>query len=141
MSQDILAEIKKIEAEAAARIQALKEKAASGIAKALAEAKDRLKEAQKEVDRLAAEYAAATGKTIKGEKVEGRKTRVRLSADDKAKLAEQVKETLKSANGAKLKDLREAHPGFSDTNLREAIKSIKGIKTTGNRASMVYFVK
>ena len=132
--------IKQIQDDAEAKILALKQEAASGIAKKLSEAKDRLKAAELEVKQLQDEYALATGKTVKGEKVGG--TRRRLKPEEKAALAEAVKATLKSfKDGAKLSDLVSAS-GESPSAVRESLKSLgKNVSKTGNKASTRYFAK
>jgi hypothetical protein len=133
MSQTALDKIKAIEEEAQKKIAALKQEAVTELVKKIAEAKSVL-------SALEEEYSSLTGKTLKGDKVPG--TRRRLSPEEKAALAERVKEVVAShKDGVKLGKVVE-ELGESPNAVREAIKSLgKTVTTTGNKASTLYFAK
>lgn len=133
MLQTALDKIKAIEEEAQKKIAALKQEAVTELVKKIAEAKAVLSS-------LEAEYSSLTGKDLKGEKATG--TRRRLSAEEKAALAERVKEAIKNhKDGVKLGKVVE-ELGESPNAVREAIKSLgKVVTTTGNKASTLYFAK
>jgi len=141
MSKSVHEQSTKIKEEAEASILALKQEAASGIAKALYVAKEKVKEAQAEVDRLAREYATATGKTITGEKAPT--VRRRLSAEEKSQLKGKLLNTIKAkAEGVKLSDLRKAS-GESTTQIRKVINELlseNAIQRTGEKSTTVYTV-
>ncbi len=142
MSQSIHDQITRIQQEAENRIQALKQQAASSIAKALYEAKENLKKAQAEVERLAQEYADATGKTIRGEKVVAT-TRRRLSAEDKAALKKSVLDLIRAnGEGAKL-GLLVSETGESASNVRKALIELleqRVIRREGDKAKAKYLL-
>jgi len=131
MSQSALDKIKAIEEEAAKKIAALKQEAVSEIAKKLSEAKAVVAAIQKE-------YQELTGKTVTGAKV----SRVRLSPEQSKALVVTVEGIVKAAgkDGISMGDIAEK-AGASDSAVRKAVKSAKGIKTTGNKASTRYFAK
>lgn len=139
MSKSVHEQITKIKEEAEARILALKQEAASGIAKALYVAKEKVKEAQAEVERLAKEYAIATGKTITGEKAPT--MRRRLSSEERGHLKAKLLNTIKAkADGVKLSDLRKAS-GESTTQIRKVINELlseNAIQRTGEKSTTVY---
>lgn len=135
-------EIAQIEKETAERIQKLKEKAASSIAQKLTEAKDKLKEAQKEVDDLAKEYALATGKTIKGEKVKGPRTSITKEQKEQLQ-ADILKAVEKSPNGISMGDIKEKFNMFTSSAVQTAKVALtdkKAIKMVGDKRSAVYVV-
>lgn len=132
MAQTALEKIAAIEAEAKTKIDALKAEATTELAKRIAGVKS-------ELATLEAEYASLTGKTMKGEKAGG--TRRRLSAEEKAALVATVSAIIKGAKeGIKMGDIVK-QAGESDSAVRDAVKQVKGIKTTGNKASTLYFAK
>lgn len=132
MSQSALEKIKAIEEEAQKKIAALKSEAVSEIVRKIADAKETLAA-------LEIEYASLTGKDLKGEPAGGK--RRRLSADEKAALAENVKSTLGGAkSGLKLGDIVE-NLGHSPSAIRDAIASLgKAVTKTGNKASTRYLL-
>jgi hypothetical protein len=125
------------------KIQAIQQKADEEIAKLKAEAisdlAKKLAEAKAVVADLTEQYEELTGKTLKGEKAEG--TRKRLSKEEKAALVVTVGEIIKGAkDGISMGDIVEK-AGESVSAVRAAVKEVKGIKTTGNKASTLYFAK
>jgi len=132
MAQTALEKIKAIEAEAEAKIKELKAEAVSELVKKIAAVKS-------ELEALEAEYSTLTGKTLKGEKTEGK--RKRLSADEKAALVATVAEIIKAAkDGVSFGEIAK-QAGESDSAVRDAIKQVKGIKSTGTRATTKYSLK
>lgn len=132
MATSALEKIRAIEEEAANKIAALKSEAVSEVVKRISEAKAVLQE-------LEAEYAALTGKNFKGEPAAGK--RKRLSADEKTALIETVKAVLKgNKNGSKMSEIISG-AGESASAVREALSKVKGVTTTGNKASTLYFLK
>ena len=130
MSLSALEKIKAIEEEAAKKIEALKQEAKTEIVKKLSEAKEALAALEKEYEEL-------TGKTVTGAKA----ARVRLSPDQIKALEAKVEGIIKSAtNGISMGDVVEK-AGASASAVRKAVKSVKGIKTTGSKATTMYFAK
>jgi hypothetical protein len=130
MSLAALDKIKAIEEEAAKKIEALKQEAKTEIVKKLAEAKD-------VVAALEKEYEELTGKTVTGAK----STRIRLSPEQSAALVVKVESIIKSAsNGISMGDVVEK-AGASASAVRKAVKSLKGIKMTGTKATTLYHAK
>jgi|GEM_PF-1060875 len=132
MANSILEKIHAIEEEAQKKIAALRSEAVSEIAKSISQKKAELAE-------LEAEYLKLTGKDIKGQKTEaGRK---RLSTDQKAKLVCTVTEIISAAKeGIGMGDIVK-QAGESVSAVRSAVKQVKGIKSTGAKASTLYFLK
>ena len=127
-----LQKIAAIEAEAKAKIDALKTEAQSELVKKMAAVKS-------ELAALQAEYEALTGKPAKEGKAGG--SRKRLSAEEKAALVLTVAEIIKAAkDGISMGDIVKG-AGQSASAVREAVKQVKGMKTTGNKASTLYFAK
>jgi hypothetical protein len=132
MSDSILDKIQEIEEEAKRKIDALRSGAISEIAKKISEKKS-------ELAALEIEYTRLTGKTLTGEKAPV--TRKRLTAQEKAALVETVSSILaKSPNGIAMRDIV-AQAGESVSAVRDALKQVKGIRTTGAKASTLYFAK
>ncbi len=132
MAISIIEKIREIEEEAKKKIDALRSEAISEIAKKISEKKSELAE-------LAAEYLKLTGKNIHGQKPDG--LRKRLSSAEKAALVGTVEEIIKSAkDGIGMGDIVK-QAGESVSAVRSAVKLVKGIKSTGAKASTLYFVK
>jgi len=133
--------IKQIQDDAEAKIHALKQEAASGIAKKLSEAKDRLKAGELEVKQLQDEYALATGKTVKGEAVVSK--RARLSAEQKESLALSVFNMIKAAKGGvKFGAIAAGFPNNSPSAIRDALKSLgRKVTSAGAKSTTTYSVK
>lgn len=132
MSQTALEKIKEIQEKADKEIASLKAKAVSEIVQKIAAAKATLAA-------LEEEYKELTGKDLKGEKVEGK--RRRLSSEEKAALVESVKAILKgNKEGVKISAIV-SQTGEPISAVRTALASIKEVKTTGNKASTLYFLK
>jgi len=130
MSLSALDKIKAIEEEAAQKIEALKQEAKTEIVKKLADAKA-------VVAALEKEYEELTGKTVTGAKA----ARVRLSPDQIAALEAKVESIIKNAkDGISMGDVVEK-AGASPSAVRKAVKSLKGIKTTGSKATTLYHAK
>jgi len=126
-----LEKIQAIQDKANKEIEALKAEAVSDLAKKISAVKG-------ELSTLQAEYEELTGKPAK----EG-KTRKRLSAEEKAALVATVTDIIKTANAKEGISFGEIakHAGESDSAVRAAIKSAKGIKSVGNRSATKYFIK
>jgi predicted nucleic acid-binding Zn-ribbon protein len=132
MSQTALDQIKAIQEKADKEIAALKAKAVSEIVQKISAAKATLAA-------LEEEYKELTGKDLKGEKVEGK--RRRLSSEEKAALIETVKTILRGhKQGVKISAIV-SQTGEPVSAVRGALASIKEVKTTGSRASTLYFLK
>ena len=132
MAQTALEKIAAIQDKANKEIETLKAEAVSELVK-------RINGVKSELSALEAEYASLTGKTLKGEKAGG--TRRRLSKEEKEALVATVSAIIKGAKeGIKMGDIVKA-AGESDSAVRDAVKAVKGIKTTGNKASTLYFAK
>jgi len=129
MSLSALDKIKAIEEKAAKEIAALKAEAVSEVVKKLSEAKA-------VVAALEKEYEELTGKTVTGEKA----PRVRLSPEQIAALVVKVESIIKAADGISMGDVVEK-AGASASAVRKAVKSLKGIKTTGTKATTLYHAK
>ena len=130
MSLSALDKIKAIEEKAAKEIAALKAEAVSEVVKKLSEAKA-------VVAALENEYEELTGKTVTGVK----SPRVRLNPDQIAALAVKVEGIIKTAkDGISMGDVVEK-AGASASAVRKAVKSLKGIKTTGTKATTLYHAK
>jgi hypothetical protein len=129
MSLSALEKIQAIQDKANKEIEALKAEAVSDLARKIAAVKG-------ELSALQAEYETLTGKPAK----EG-KTRKRLSAEEKAALVATVTDFIKAAKeGISFGEVAK-HAGESDSAVRAAIKSAKGIKSVGSRAATKYFIK
>lgn len=135
MSLTALEKIKAIEDKAKEEIAKLRSEAVSDLARQLAEAKARVRE-------LETQYEAITGKTVRGDTVEvAPTTRRRMSGEEKAALVAQLREVLKgSRNGTKMGDLL-SQTGAPVNAVRQALTQIKDLKTTGSKASTLYFLK
>jgi len=132
MANSIIEKIREIEEEAKKKIDALRSEAISEIAKKISEKKS-------ELDELEAEYLKLTGRNIHGQKPEA--PRKRLSSAEKAALVGTVEEIIKSAkDGIGMGDIVK-QAGESVSAVRAAVKLVKGIKSTGAKASTLYFVK
>jgi hypothetical protein len=130
MSLSALDKIKEIEENAATQIASLKAQALSEIVKKLAEAKTAVAALEKEYEEL-------TGKTVTGAKA----PRVRLSAEESAALVVKVGEIVKSAkDGISMGEIVEK-AGASESAVRKAVKSAKGIVSTGSKATTKYFAR
>ena len=130
MSLSAIDKIKAIEEEAAQKIEALKQEAKTEIVKKLSDAKAAVAALEKEYEEL-------TGKTVTGAKA----ARVRLSPEQSAALVTTVEAIIKAAkDGISMGDVVE-QAGASPSAVRKAVKSIKGIKTTGNKATTLYHAK
>ena len=129
MSLSALDKIKAIEEKAAQEIAALKAEAVSEVVKKLSEAKA-------VVAALEKEYEELTGKTVTGEKA----PRVRLSPEQIAALVVKVESIIKAADGISMGDVVEK-AGASASAVRKAVKSLKGIRTTGTKATTLYHAK
>ena len=129
MSLSALDKIKAIEEKAAKEIAALKAEAVSEVVKKLSEAKA-------VVAALEKEYEELTGKTVTGEKA----PRVRLSPEQIAALVVKVESIIKAADGISMGDVVEK-AGASASAVRKAVKRLKGIKTTGTKATTLYHAK
>jgi len=132
MANSILEKIHAIEEEAQKKIAALRSEAVSEIAKSISQKKAELAE-------LEAEYLKLTGKDLKGQKPEG--GRKRLSSEEKSKLVNTVAEIVRAAQeGIGMGDIVK-QAGESVSAVRSAVKQVKGIKSTGAKASTLYFLK
>lgn len=132
MSTTALEKIAAIEAEAKSKIEALKQEAISEIVRKIATVKS-------ELASLEAEYSSLTGKTLKGEKVEG--TRRRLTREEKAALIAQVTSIVSAAkDGVSLGEIVR-QVGESPSAVRDALKRVKNLNKTGVKAAMRYSVK
>jgi len=132
MSDSILDKIQEIEEEAKRKIDALRSGAVSEIAKKISEKKS-------ELAALEIEYTRLTGKTLTGEKATV--TRKRLTAQEKVALVDTVSSILaKAPNGIAMRDIV-AQAGESVSAVRDALKQVKGVRTTGAKASTLYFAK
>lgn len=132
MATTALDKIQAIQDEANKKIEALKAEAVTELVKKISGVKS-------ELAALEAEYSSLTGKTLKGEKSGG--TRKRLSAEEKAALVVTVGAIIKGAKeGISMGKIVEA-AGESASAVRDAVKSLKGVKTTGAKASTLYFLK
>ena len=130
MSLSALDKIKAIEEKAAQDIAALKAEAVSDIVRKISETKALLADYQREYEEL-------TGKTVTGAKA----PRVRLSPEQSAALVTKVESIIKAAKeGIGMSDIVEK-AGASASAVRKAVKSIKGIKTTGSKATTLYHAK
>ena len=129
MSLSALDKIKAIEEEAAQKIEALKQEAKTEIVKKLSDAKAAVAALEKEYEEL-------TGKTVTGAKA----ARVRLSPEQINALEAKVEGIIKAANGISMGEIVEK-AGASESAVRKAVKNVKGIKSTGNKASTKYFTK
>jgi hypothetical protein len=122
--------IQEIQDRANKEIAALKAEAVSEIVKKISETKALLADYQKEYEEL-------TGKTVTGEKA----PRVRLSTEQSKALVATVEGIIKAAhNGISMGDVVEK-AGASASAVRKAVKSLKGIKTTGTKATTLYHAK
>jgi len=131
MSSTALSKIQAIQDKANKEIELLKSEAISEIAKKLAEAKSVVSDLQRQYDEL-------TGKTVHGEKAD---TRVRLSSSQKTALINRVSEIIKAAtDGIGMSDIVR-HAGESPAAVRDAVSKVAGLTKTGNKVSMLYFVK
>jgi len=127
-----LEKIQAIQDRANKEIEALKADAVSELVKKMATVKS-------ELAALQAEYETLTGKPAKEGKAGG--SRKRLSVDDKAALVLTVAEIIKAAkDGISMGDIVK-QAGESASAVREAVKQVKGMKTTGNKASTLYHSK
>ena len=127
-----LQKIAAIEAEAKAKIDALKTEAQSELVKKMAAVKS-------ELAALQAEYEALTGKPAKEGKAGG--SRKRLSAEEQAALVLTVTEIIKKAHeGVSMGEIVK-QAGESVSAVREAVKAVKGVKKSGAKASTLYFAK
>lgn len=134
MATTALEKIQAIQAKAEEEIAKLKAEAVSELAKKISEAKAVL-------SALEYEYEALTGKTLKGDKAGGEGKRVRLTNDEKEALKVTVAEILKAAtDGIKFGDIA-SQAGAPVSAIRNTLKEIKGIKTTGKKAGTLYFLK
>lgn len=135
MSLSALEKIKAIEQKAKEEISKLRAEAVSELARQLAEAKARVRE-------LEAQYEAVTGKNVRGEAVESAApSRRRMSQEEKAALLAQIREILKSnRTGTKMGDLL-SQTGAPVSAVRNALAQIKELKTTGTKASTLYFLR
>jgi len=132
MSNSIIEKIREIEEEAKKKIDTLRSELLSELVRRIAATKSELAE-------LEAEYVKLTGRDLKGQKSEG--TRKRLSSAEKAALVGTVEEIIKSAkDGIGMRDIVN-RAGESVSAVRAAVKLVKGIKSTGAKASTLYFVK
>ena len=130
MSLSALDKIKAIEEKAAQEIAALKAEAVSEVVKKLSDAKAAVVALEKEYEEL-------TGKTVTGAKA----ARVRLSPDQIAALVVKVESIIKAAkDGISMGDVVEKACASASA-VRKAVKSIKGIKTTGTKATTLYHAK
>ena len=125
------------------KLAALEEKHQEAIAaikgEAITELTKKIAGVKGELASLESEYKALTGKTLKGEKAGG--TRKRLSAEEKEALVVSVAGIVKGAKeGISMGKIIEA-AGESASAVRDAVKQVKGIKTTGAKASTLYFIK
>lgn len=132
MSQTALDQIKAIQEKAEQEIATLKAKAISELVQRIAATKETLAS-------LEEEYKALTGKDLKGASTSGQRTR--LTSDEKAALVESVTGILKNhKDGVKISAIVE-QTGKPVSAVRKALSSIKEVKTTGNKASTLYFIK
>jgi hypothetical protein len=122
--------IQEIQDRANKEIAAIKAEAVSEVVKNISETKTLLADYQKQ-------YESLTGKTVTGEKA----PRVRLSPDQIAALVVKVESIIKAAkDGISMGDIVQK-AGASASAVRKAVKSLKGIKTTGNKATTLYHAK
>jgi vacuolar-type H+-ATPase subunit H len=129
MANTALDRIKQIEEKAKAEIEALKSEAISDVA-------HRLNAAKKLVADLEREYEALTGKTVRGEKV----TRSRMTRKEKLAATEQIAQFIRSSKApVSMADISET-VGLAAAQVRGILKTIKGLKTTGNRAGTRYAI-
>ena len=129
MSQSVLDKIKEIKEKAAKDVAALTAEGVSELAKKISDTKALLADYQKQ-------YEDLTGKTVTGAKA----ARVRLSPEQIKALEARVDGIIKAADGISMGDLVEK-AGASASAVRKAVKSLKGIKTTGSKATTKYFAK
>ena len=137
-----IAELNKKEEEAIAALKAKNaEQVAALKAEALHELTKKIRENKLEGEALAAEYAALTGKTLKGEKAGG--VRVRLSPEAKAALVEKVVGIVKAGKGLSFGEIS-SQAGATESAARDAVKKAKEIKRIvqkGDKATARYFAK
>jgi len=130
MSLSLVEALKALDEEAEAKKAALRQQYKTEIVKKLADAKAVVADLEKQ-------YEAATGKTVTGAKV----ARVRLSPDEIKALEAKVDGIIKAAkDGISMGDIVQK-AGASASAVRKAVKSLKGIKTTGNKATTLYHTK
>lgn len=128
------------------RINEIQQKASQEIAdlrqQAAAEILARVAALRGELDSLAVQYAALTEKPLPGADtaLEEKKSRRRLSTDEKAALVETVRNILAAKpQGAKMSEIV-SEAGESVAAVRDALSRIK-TKTTGAKATTRYFLK
>jgi hypothetical protein len=130
-----LDQIRKIQEEANAKIEAIKGKAVTELALELNAARTRVKE-------LEAQYEQLTGKPVRerSPEIEVKGKRSRMSQEEKKAAIAKLETALRaSREGSKMKQLCEA-VDLEATQVRNLLKEVKH-KTTGNKASTVYFAK
>lgn len=131
-----LEKINEIQERANAEILQLRREAVSEVVKKISETKATLAE-------LEAQYIALTGKDLRGESAAApeAKRRTRMSPDDKATLVDSIKGLLKGKKtGVPMRDIL-SQTGVSVGQARAALAEIKEIRTTGNKASTLYFLR
>lgn len=134
MATTALEKIQAIQLEAEQKIAALKQEAITELVKKIAETKA-------ELAALEEEYTALTGRNLKGEKADNEGKRIRLSEEEKAALTVSVTEILKEAtSGIKFGEIV-SKTGAPISAVRNTLKGIKSIRTTGQKASTLYFLK
>ncbi|MEI6071186.1 MAG: hypothetical protein WCS31_05305 [Verrucomicrobiae bacterium] len=132
MAASAIEKIQAIQDRANREIEALKSEAVSDVVKRLSEAKSAVADLERQYEEL-------TGKTVRGEKAAvGRK---RLSKEQKEALVITVGEIIKSANGGISMGDIVKRAGEAVSAVREAVHQVKGIKTTGSKATTLYLVK
>jgi len=130
MSLSALDKIKELKEKTAKDIAALTAEGVSELTKKISETKTILADYQRQYEEL-------TGKPATGAKV----ARVRLSAEESAALVVKVEGIIKGAhNGISMGDIVETADA-SISAVRKAVKSAKGIKTAGSKATTMYFAK
>lgn len=142
MSLTAIEKIKAIQDKAEQEIAELRREAASELARKISVAKEELRA-------LEAEYEAVTGKPVRAStetpEDTGKRAK-RLTKDEEKELSEKIKVALKGwKTGMKLKDIIK-EMGIqgveaSENQIRKALKGAKGVTTTGERASTLYFAK
>jgi len=132
MTASAIEKIQAIQDRANREIEALKSEAVSDVVKRLSEAKSAVADLERQYEEL-------TGKTVRGEKAGG--GRKRLSKEQKEALVITVGEIIKSANGGISMGDIVKRAGEAVSAVREAVHQVKGIKTTGSKATTLYLVK
>ena len=132
MADSIVEKINAIEQEAKDKIEALRSGALSELVKRIAKAKS-------ELAQLEGEYVKLTGKDLRGQPKEV--TRRRLTGSQKNELQEKVTDIIANAKDGVAMGEIVKRTGAPVSSVRLAVKRVKGIKSTGTKATTVYFLQ